>query len=50
MESASSDNLTAESIEGFSRSWARGGSGSVVPLAIPSRARDILAQYQRPEV
>lgn len=49
MSDAGSDNLTSEAIEGFSRSWARGGAGSVVPLAIPSRARDLLAQYQRPE-
>lgn len=38
-------NLTAESIEGFSRAWGRiGGQES---RAIPSRALDILAQYDR---
>jgi hypothetical protein len=38
-------NLTAESIEGFSRAWGRiGGQES---RAIPSRALDILAQYER---
>ncbi len=37
------DNLSAEAIEGFSRAWA----GSFQALALPNRARDLLANYQR---
>lgn len=37
------DNLSSESIEGFSRSWA----GSFSALSIPNRARDLLVNYQR---
>lgn len=39
------ENLQAESIAGFSRSWATAIGGGV--LAIPNRSRDILAAYQR---
>lgn len=37
------DNLQAESIEGFARSWA----GSFASLSIPNRSRDLLVNYQR---
>ena len=37
---------TAESIEGFSRSWGV-GTAAMQSLAIPNRARDLLASYQR---
>lgn len=40
------DNLTAEAIEGFSRSWGN-RVGATTALAIPNRARDILAAYQK---
>lgn len=40
------ENLTSEAIEGWSRSW--GGRGATGPnLAIPNKARDLLATYQR---
>jgi hypothetical protein len=41
-----SEGVTAEAIEGFSRSWA-GRTGPSAALTIPNRARDILAGYQR---
>lgn len=46
------EGLTAEAIAGFSRSWQRGGDDATAPsgLAIPSRARDILAIYAKLEV
>lgn len=48
---ASSEGLTAEAIEGFSRSWgSRTGVGGSPALAIPNKARDILANYQKTEV
>lgn len=37
------DNISAEAIEGFSRSWA----GAQMSLALPNRARDLLVNYQR---
>jgi hypothetical protein len=40
------EGLTAEAIEGFSRAWG-GRTGSFTALAIPNRARDLLAAYQR---
>lgn len=40
-----SENLSAEAIEGFSRSWAN--ANGVASLAVPNRARDLLAPYQR---
>jgi hypothetical protein len=40
--------VTSESIEGFSRSFGGGREGQMRQLlAVPNRARDILAQYQR---
>lgn len=40
------EGLTAESIEGWSRAW--GGRGvSAAALAIPERARDVLANFAR---
>lgn len=39
-----SPDLTSEAIAGFSRSW---GGPSAPSLAVPSRARDILAPYTR---
>jgi hypothetical protein len=44
-----SDDLQSESIEGYSRSWARSLSALGV-LAIPNSARDLLVQYQREHV
>lgn len=43
------EGLTAEAIEGWSRSWAgRGNTGQVgAALALPNRARDILSFYQK---
>jgi hypothetical protein len=41
------EGLTSEAIESYSRSWARGGAGAEA-MAIPPRARDILAYYQKP--
>lgn len=38
------DGLTAESIEGYSRSWAARGAQSAA-MAIPDRARDLLSNY-----
>jgi hypothetical protein len=43
------DQLTAEAIEGYSRSWG-GRSGETIPLAIPNRARDLLVRYVKPQV
>jgi hypothetical protein len=40
------EGLSAEAIEGWSRSWG-GRSGTAPMLAIPNRARDLLAFYQR---
>jgi len=37
------DNISAEAIEGYSRSWA----GAFSSLALPNRARDLLVNYQR---
>lgn len=41
--STPSSGPTAEAIEGWSRSWGREGK----VLAVPNRARDLLANYQR---
>lgn len=41
-----SEDLTSEAIEGFARSWG-GRSGESVAMAVPNKARDILAGYQR---
>jgi hypothetical protein len=38
----------SESIESFSRSWSSPGGTGVPILAIPNRARDLLAAYQNP--
>jgi hypothetical protein len=43
------DNQTSEAISGYSRSWGRSGELPTA-LAIPNRARDILAQYQKQHV
>lgn len=48
--SASAEGLTAEAIEGFSRSWGGRAGGSGPSLAIPNKARDILANYQKTEI
>lgn len=48
---ASSDNLTSEAIEGWSRSWAgRAASQQIPALAIPSKALSLLANYLRFDV
>lgn len=45
---ADSEGLTAEAIEGFSRSWgSRTSGGATAAMAIPNRARDILAAYAK---
>lgn len=45
------EQLTAEAIEGFSRSWGgRSGAAAQQALAIPNRARDLLIQYVKPMV
>jgi hypothetical protein len=44
-----SENLTAESIESYSRSWGNKAGGTQF-LAIPNRARDLLTAYQRIDV
>lgn len=41
-----SGSQTAEAIEGFSRSWG-GNLGGAQQLAVPNRARDLLANYAR---
>lgn len=41
-----SDDLRAEAIEGYSRTW--GATPVTQSLALPNRARDILVNYQRP--
>lgn len=41
-----SEGLTAEAIEGWSRSWG-GRTGEGIAQSLPNRARDILANYQR---
>lgn len=45
----SSENLTAEAIEGYSRTWGSRSGGTQL-LAIPNRARDLLVAYQRIDV
>ncbi len=42
--------LTAEAIEGYSRSWGRAGAAAGTALALPNRARDILYMYCRVQV
>lgn len=44
------EDLTAESIVGYSRSWGQRGQGAPPALAIPSRARDVLAQYEKIQI
>lgn len=41
-----SEGVTAEAIEGWSRSWGA-RSGMAAALAVPNRARDLLVGYQR---
>jgi hypothetical protein len=41
------EGLTAEAIEGWSRSWGGRAGVGMTALAIPNRARDLLAAYQR---
>lgn len=43
------DNLTSESIEGYARSWG-GRQGATIALAVPNRARDLLANYQKLDI
>lgn len=43
----SGEGLTAESIEGWSRAWGTRQGASAASLAIPARARDILAAYAK---
>lgn len=41
----SGDNLTSEAIAGYARSWRQ--TGGAPSLAIPNKARDLLANYQK---
>lgn len=41
------EELTSEAIEGYSRSWGGAGGQASPSQAIPNRARDILANYQK---
>lgn len=41
------EGVTAEAIEGWSRSWGGRGGQATAALAIPARARDILANYAK---
>lgn len=45
-DSDKAEGLSAEAIEGWSRAWGS-RSGAFTALAIPNRARDLLAAYQR---
>jgi hypothetical protein len=42
----SGEGVTAEAIESYSRSFA-GRTGEMLALAIPNRARDLLAHYAK---
>jgi hypothetical protein len=44
---SSGEGLTSEAIEGYARSWAR-GAGASEAMAIPPRARDLLALFWKP--
>jgi hypothetical protein len=44
--SGGGEELTSESIEGFSRSWG-GRGGDRAALSLPSRARSVLAYYEK---
>lgn len=46
LERDDGEGLQAEAIEGWSRSWGRSGEVAVA-MAIPPRARDILANYSK---
>lgn len=41
------EGLTAEAIADYSRSWARSQGQAAASVAIPQRARDVLASYDR---
>jgi hypothetical protein len=41
------EGLSAEAIEGWSRSWGGRTGAGLSSMAIPNRARDLLAAYQR---
>jgi hypothetical protein len=41
----SGDNLTSEAIAGYARSWRQ--TGGAPSIAIPNKARDLLARYQK---
>ncbi len=43
----SGEGMTAEAIEGWSRSWGGRGGESSASLAIPARARDLLSAYAK---
>lgn len=43
----SGEGLSAEAIEGYSRSWGSRSGGGTQALAIPNRARDILVRYMK---
>ncbi len=41
------EGLTSEAIAGYARSWDSGGQNATAALAIPGRARDMLANYEK---
>lgn len=43
----SGEGLSSEAIAGYARSWARGTQEAPMGLAIPGRARDVLAAYEK---
>jgi hypothetical protein len=47
IERQGGDELTSESIADYSRSWGQKGGLATPALAVPERARDILAAYER---
>lgn len=50
MARPSGEGITAEAIEGWSRSWGTRSGASAAALAIPERARDLLAAYAKVDV
>ncbi len=47
IERPSGEGLTSEAIEGWSRSWSGKGNNAAAAVAIPQRARDLLAAYDK---
>jgi len=47
IERPSGEALTSEAIEGWSRSWGGKGNSAAAAIAIPQRARDLLASFDK---